>query len=111
MKSDPGTMALMKYLASAPAASIWAKQGGFLSPNKQVGISDYPDDITRRLVQQLIDAGDNFRFDLSDQAPAQFGATKGSGEWKDLQDFVANPADIDGAMQRLEADATKAYRS
>jgi alpha-glucoside transport system substrate-binding protein len=111
MKNDPATMALVKYLASAPAASVWAHEGGFLSPNKQVPVTDYPDETTRSLVKQLIDAGDNFRFDMSDQTPTQFGATKGSGEWKDLQDFVANPSDIDGTLQRLEADAVKAYRS
>ncbi|TDP90605.1 ABC transporter substrate-binding protein [Labedaea rhizosphaerae] len=111
MKDTPATQALMKFIASPEAASIWAKQGGFLSPNKNVPATDYPDETTKNLAKQLIDAGDNFRFDMSDQAPTQFGATKGQGEWKDLQDFLANPKDIDGAMKRLEADAAKAYKS
>ena len=54
-------------------------------------------------------AGDNVVFDMSDQAPPAFGATKGSGEWKDLEDFLANPTDISGAQQKLEADAVKDY--
>jgi maltose-binding protein MalE len=106
---DKATMALMKFLAGPAAGSVFAKTGGFLSPNKDVPLSDYPNDITRSMEQQLQGAGDNIVFDMSDQAPPTFGATKGSGEWKDLQDFLANPADISGAQQKLEADAVKDY--
>jgi hypothetical protein len=106
---DKATMALMKFLATPAAGSVFAKTGGFLSPNKDVPLSDYPNDITRTMEQQLQSAGSNIVFDMSDQAPPTFGATKGSGEWKDLQDFLANPADIAGAEQKLEADAVKDY--
>ncbi|HVV21874.1 MAG TPA: extracellular solute-binding protein [Pseudonocardiaceae bacterium] len=106
---DKATMALMKYLASPEAASIFAKTGGFLVANKDVPLSDYPNDITRTMEQQLLKAGNNIVFDMSDQAPPTFGATKGSGEWKDLQDFLANPNDIAGTEKKLEADATKDY--
>jgi ABC-type glycerol-3-phosphate transport system substrate-binding protein len=108
---DKATMALMKYLASPQAAAIFAKTGGFLVPNKDVPLSDYPNDITRTMEQQLLNAGDNIVFDMSDQAPPTFGATKGSGEWKDLQDFLANPNDISGTEHKLEADAAKDYTS
>jgi alpha-glucoside transport system substrate-binding protein len=106
---DKATMALMNFLATPAAGSVFAKTGGFLSPNKDVPLSDYPNDITRTMEQQLQSAGSNIVFDMSDQAPPTFGATKGSGEWKDLQDFLANPADITGAEQKLEADAVKDY--
>jgi multiple sugar transport system substrate-binding protein/alpha-glucoside transport system substrate-binding protein len=59
--------------------------------------------------RQLLGAGDDIVFDMSDQAPPAFGATKGSGEWKDLQNFLANPSDVTGAQQQLEADASKDY--
>jgi maltose-binding protein MalE len=106
---DKATMALMKFLATPAAGSVFAKTGGFLSPNKSVPLSDYPNDITKTMEQQLQAAGNNVVFDMSDQAPPSFGATKGSGEWKDLEDFLANPADITGAEQKLEADAVKDY--
>jgi len=106
---DKATMALMKYLATPAAGGVFAKSGGFLSPNKSVPLSDYPNDITKTMEQQLQAAGDNIVFDMSDLAPPSFGATKGSGEWKDLEDFMANPSDIAGAQQKLEADAAKDY--
>lgn len=109
LKNDPATMEFLKFLASPEAGETWAKLGGFISPNRDVPLDTYPDEPTRQLAKQLIDAGDNVRYDMSDQAPSSFGSTKGAGEWKDLQDFFANPTDIDGAMQRLEADAAKAY--
>jgi alpha-glucoside transport system substrate-binding protein len=106
---DKATMALLKFLASPAAGEVFAKTGGFLSPNKDIPLSDYPNDIQKTMEQQLRSAGDNVVFDMSDQAPPAFGATKGSGEWKDLEDFLANPSDITGAEQKLEADAVKDY--
>jgi alpha-glucoside transport system substrate-binding protein len=106
---DKATMALMNFLATPQAGAVFAQSGGFLSPNKDIPLSDYPNDITRTMEQQIRGAGNNVVFDMSDQAPPTFGATKGSGEWKDLQDFLANPTDIHGAEQKLEADAVKDY--
>lgn len=106
---DKATMTLMRFLATPEAGAVFAKTGGFLSPDKDIPLSDYPNDITRTMEQQLLGAGDNIVFDMSDQTPPAFGATKGSGEWKDLESFLANPSDINGAEQQLEADAIKDY--
>ncbi|MGI5455299.1 ABC transporter substrate-binding protein [Streptomyces sp. CA-249302] len=111
LKDGKGAQALLTFLASTDAADIWAAQGGILSPNKEMDQSKYKDAITGQIAKQLIAAGDNFRFDMSDQAPAAFGGTAGVGEWKDLQDFLRNPKDIAGTQQQLEADAAKAYGS
>jgi alpha-glucoside transport system substrate-binding protein len=108
-KDDKATTELMKFLASPESGQIWAGLGGFLSPNKDIASSAYPDDVTQDLAKRIVDAGDNVRFDMSDLAPAAFGGTKGAGEWKDLQDFLADPKNVDGIMQRLEANAAKAY--
>jgi ABC-type Fe3+ transport system substrate-binding protein len=105
--ANPATMAFIQFLASPEAAAAWAGAGGFLSPNKNVPASAYPDATTKAEATMLINAGDNFRFDMSDQAPVAFGGTKGAGEWKDLQDFLANPTDVNGAAAKLEADAAK----
>lgn len=111
LKDGKGAQALLTFLASTDAAEIWAAQGGVLSPNKEMDQSKYKDDVTRQIAKALIDAGDDFRFDMSDQAPAAFGGTQGTGEWKDLQDFLSNPSDVAGAQRKLEADAAKAYGS
>lgn len=109
MKDTPGAMALLTYLASPDAAKVWAEQGGYISPNKNLDFAAYHDDVTRAIAEKLIAAGDDFRFDLSDQAPSAFGGTKGEGMWRDLQDFLRNPSDIAGAQAKLEADAAKAF--
>ncbi|MEU2395334.1 ABC transporter substrate-binding protein [Streptomyces sp. NPDC007369] len=109
LKPSKGAQALLTFLASPDAAEIQAREGGFLSPNKAVSPSAYPNDIQRGIAQALIAAGDDFRFDMSDQAPAAFGGTPGAGEWKALQDFLANPSDVAGTQNRLEAEAAKAY--
>ncbi len=109
LKDGKGAQALLTFLASTDAAEIWAAQGGFLSPNKEMDQGTYKDDVTREIAKALLAAGDDFRFDMSDQAPAAFGGTQGVGEWKDLQDFLKNPDDVAGAQKKLETSAAKAY--
>ncbi len=109
LKDGKGAQALLAFLASTDAAQVWASSGGFVSPNKSLDLSAYPNEVSRSIAQGLIAAGDDFRFDMSDQAPAAFGGTAGKGEWKDLQDFLRNPSDVAGAQAKLEADAAKAY--
>ncbi|MBC7269719.1 MAG: carbohydrate ABC transporter substrate-binding protein, partial [Streptomyces sp.] len=60
--------------------------------------------------KSLVDAGDSVRFDMSDQAPAAFGGTKGVGEWKILQDFLRDPSDPEATAAELEKAAAKAYK-
>ncbi|ACY97891.1 MULTISPECIES: ABC transporter substrate-binding protein [Thermomonospora] len=111
MKDTPAARELMKFLATPEAAKVWAEQGGFISPNKALDLSVYPDEVQRRIAKAVIDAGDAFRFDMSDLAPAAFGGTKGSGEWKILQDFLADPDDVDGTAEKLEKAAAAAFKS
>ncbi|MEV5339938.1 ABC transporter substrate-binding protein [Streptomyces sp. NPDC052676] len=109
-KNQKAAMALLEYLATPEAAAVWAEAGGFLSPNKKLDLASYGDDVTRATARSLVAAGDSVRFDMSDQAPAAFGGTKGAGEWKILQDFLRDPSDPKATAERLEAAAAKAYR-
>ncbi|MFF7328451.1 ABC transporter substrate-binding protein [Streptomyces sp. NPDC090306] len=109
LKDSKGAQALATFLASPEAATVQAKLGGYLSPNKSVPDSAYPNAVQQKMAKALIAAGDDFRFDMSDQAPQAFGGTPGKGEWKDLQDFLKNPTDVAGTQSKLEADAAKAY--
>ena len=109
LDDTPGGKALIEYLATPEAAEIWMAEGGFISPNTQVDVSVYPDDVSRRAAQALIDAGDSVRYDMSDLQPTEFGATTGQGIWGILIDFLQNPDDVDGTAQALESSASKAY--
>ncbi|MFP5317515.1 MAG: ABC transporter substrate-binding protein [Acidimicrobiia bacterium] len=109
MKDTPQARELVKFLATAEAAEIWAKLGGFSSPNKNVNASVYPDDVTRKNATALAQA-QVFKFDMSDLAPADFGGTPSRGEWALLQQFAANPSDVDGIAAQLEAAAAASFR-
>ncbi|MFC5854428.1 ABC transporter substrate-binding protein [Streptomyces chlorus] len=109
LEDSKAAQALATFLASPDAAGIQAKLGGYLSPNKNVPNSAYPNAVQQKMAKALVDAGDDFRFDMSDQAPQAFGGTPGKGEWKALQDFLKNPKDIAGTQRQLEADAAAAY--
>jgi alpha-glucoside transport system substrate-binding protein len=108
-KDTPAARALVTYLASPEAATIWAKRGGFSSPNKGVPASAYPDALTRATATALAQAK-VFRFDMSDLAPAAFGGTPGQGEWQILQNFLKNPKDVNGTASKLETAAAAAYK-
>ena len=107
-KDTPAVRALIKYLLTPQAAEIWAKRGGFSSPNKLVKASAYPDALSRATATALAKAS-LFRFDMSDLAPSEFGGGGGT-EWSLLQDFLKNPKDVDGIASKLEAAAAKAYK-
>jgi alpha-glucoside transport system substrate-binding protein len=107
-KDTPAARALVEYLATPEAAEIWAKRGGYSSANKGVADNAYQDPLLRRTATAIADA-DTFRYDLSDLQPAKFGATVGQGLWKDFQDFLRNPDDVDGTAQKMEQDAKRAF--
>ncbi len=109
-KDSPAAQAFVKFLATPEAAEAWAKRGGFSSANKNLDPSVYPDPILKTTASAIAEA-DTFRFDLSDLQPAAFGATVGQGLWKDFQDFLANPSDVDGTAQTMESQAKKAFAS
>jgi alpha-glucoside transport system substrate-binding protein len=105
----PVVQAFLAYLAGAEAAKtlVSTSGSGFLTANKQMANSAYPDATSAQLGQQLVSVGNNFRFDMSDQAPATFGGTPNKGEWGDLQTFLKT-GDVAGAQKQLEADAKAA---
>jgi len=107
-RDKPATRALMRYFGTVRAANVWAKEGGFSSPNKRVKGSAYQDPIARRAALALAKAK-IFRFDMSDLQPAAFGGTAGQGMWGLLQDFLRNPKSVDATAKKLEAAAKKAY--
>ena len=94
-KDTPAIRALVQYLATGPAQTIWAKRGGYTAPAKTVPPSAYPDAITRATAS-AVGKAKVFKFDLSDLQPASFGGTVGQGEFKIFQDFLKNPSNATG---------------
>jgi alpha-glucoside transport system substrate-binding protein len=107
-KTNAATTALVKYLATPQAATIWAQRGGYTSANKKVTGSAYGDVLNRKTALALA-LGKVVRFDMSDQQPAAFGSTVGQGEWKIFQDLVQNPKNVKQVAAALEVSAKKAY--
>ncbi|HVS85157.1 MAG TPA: extracellular solute-binding protein [Gaiellaceae bacterium] len=108
-RDTPAIRAFVNFLATAPAAEAWAKQGGFGTGNKNVPASIYPDAITRA-TEAPIGSAKSVVFDMSDLQPPAFGGTAGQGEWGLFQDFLKNPKDVKGIQQKLEAAAAAAYK-
>jgi ABC-type glycerol-3-phosphate transport system substrate-binding protein len=107
-RTNPAIEAFIDYMTTPESAQIWVERGGFSSPNQNVDLDSYPDEILRTTAEDLSNA-EVFRFDLSDLQPAAFGATAGQGMWKLFQDFLQNPDDVDGIAQQLEDSAARAY--
>jgi alpha-glucoside transport system substrate-binding protein len=105
----PAIRAFVNYLATAPAAEVWAKQGGFGTGNKNVPASIYPDAITKAS-EAPIQTAKSVVFDMSDEQPPSFGGTAGQGEWGLFQQFLRNPKDISGIQKKLESAAAAAYK-
>lgn len=108
MRRTPGAAALLRYLADPESAAIWARAGGFISPNQQLDLSDYPNPLTRLMARDLLEADDGFRFGLADLQPAAFGSTPGAGMQGALHDFLVS-GDVAATQRRLEATATAAH--
>jgi ABC-type glycerol-3-phosphate transport system substrate-binding protein len=97
----PETNALMTFLASPDVARIMASQGGFLSVNRNLDPSSYPDDTTRELAREIIDTPE-VRFDLSDLTPQAFGGGTDAHMWVLLQNFLDNDISPTDLAQQLE---------
>lgn len=108
VRDTPGGRSLLRFLASGRAGETWARLGGYVSPNNDVNLSAYPDVTTRRIARSVLDAGSEFRFDLSDLQPVEFGSTPGRGMYAALRRLLVDH-DVDAAARRLEAAATAAY--
>lgn len=103
--NTPQAQALIKYLATPEAQAIWAKiGGGYLSPNKDVPLSTYPDELSRNAANILTSAQVAV-FDASDQMPQQMNAAF----YKAVLDYVQTPSNLDSILQNLDTIQKSAY--
>lgn len=101
MRDNEEAKQLLRFLATADAAEPWARQGGFLSPNRSLDPLVYPDEPTKQAAAALVEAT-TVRFDLSDLQHPEFGSTPGKGMWGILRDFVINRRGAAPTANRLE---------
>lgn len=94
-RDTPQSRALMSYLMTAAAQSIWVARGGALSVN--VHVNTYPDDISRRAASTLANAT-RFRFDASDLMPVQVNEAFLQG----VIDYVRDPGSLDAILQHID---------
>jgi alpha-glucoside transport system substrate-binding protein len=93
----PQSRALMQWLVSSEAQTIWAQRGGYLSPNKQVSPKAYPDRLKQKQAQ-LLASSSAVRYDASDLMPQEVN----SEFFRAVQDYVENPNNFAGILGRIE---------
>lgn len=94
-RDTPQSRALMSYLLTPEAQSIWVRRGGALSVN--VHVSDYPDEISRRSAAILSNAS-RFRFDASDLMPQRVNEAFLQG----VVDYVRDPGSLDQILATID---------
>jgi ABC-type glycerol-3-phosphate transport system substrate-binding protein len=107
INDTPEARQLINFLASEEANTIWATtpEGPVISPNRNVALDAYEHPCKRAEAEQVVNAS-GFVFDGSDLAP---GAVGGDAMFTGLQDFIANPDDIQAVLEGIEEVAADAY--
>jgi alpha-glucoside transport system substrate-binding protein len=104
LNDTPAARALIQYLVTAEAQSIWVGRGGALSGN--FNVHSYPNAIAQREADLL--AGAHIpRFDASDSMPDDMSAAF----WQAVLDYTADPARLDAILQQLDSVRLRAYGS
>ncbi len=101
--STPQTAALMKYLVSSQAQTLFVAGGEFLSANK--GVTNYPNSMNQGL-GALLSGATSFVFDASDQMPAPMQTEF----YKELLVYIQNPSQLDAVLADLDSVQASSYQ-
>lgn len=104
LNPSPQAGALLRYLLSEEAQATWLQEGGFVAPNAQLDLEQYPDPVSRKAARQLAEA-ETVRLDASEQMPAPVAAAFRQA----VREFVANPGRLDSILAEVERVAVDAY--
>ena len=104
-KDSPEARDLIKYLTTPEAQQIWVSKGGALSPNKQVPLSKYPDQLSRQ-AGQIITSAKVTAFDASDNMPDAMN----TAFWHGILDFVGDQSKLDSILANLDKVQADAYK-
>jgi alpha-glucoside transport system substrate-binding protein len=100
--NTPQAAALMKYLVSSQAQTLFVGQGEFLSANK--GVANYPNAMNQRL-GQILSGATSFVFDASDQMPTPMQ----TAFYQALLKYIQNPGQLDSILQNLDSVQASSY--
>jgi alpha-glucoside transport system substrate-binding protein len=110
-KDTPGARALLKCLSDPKALSVWAKLGGYLSPNTAVPVSAYQDPLFRTISKTLNKSSlaGLVRVGADDLMPPAVGASPSGCLEVELQKWFKDPTTYLSRMSALESCAKRAY--
>jgi alpha-glucoside transport system substrate-binding protein len=100
MQNTAATRALINYLATAEAQTIWVKRGGFTSPNKSVNLDAYPSAVARASAQMLTSTT-LFRYGAGDLMPPPIQRSF----WQGLLTFIGDQSTLDNVLNDIESTA------
>ncbi len=100
MQNTAATRALINYLATAEAQTIWVKRGGFTSPNKSVNLDAYPSAVARASAQMLTSTT-LFRYGAGDLMPPPIQRSF----WQGLLTFIGDQSMLDNVLNDIESTA------
>ena len=102
----PQARALLKYLLTADAQAIWVKRGGKLSPNKDVPLTAYPDDLSKSIAQNLTETK-IAKYDAGDLMPSDMK----NAYWSAILSFIKDQSQLDSILANLDKVQSTAYTS
>lgn len=106
MRDTSAVRALIRYLATAQAQTIWVKRGGFTSANKSVDLLVYPNPVARASAAMLT-ATTTFRFGAGDLMPPAVQ----QAFWKGTLNFIRDQNQLDTILADIESIAQQVYLS
>ena len=96
--NTPQARQLIKYLATEKAQGIWPGKGGAaFSVNRNVKPSVYPDDVSKRIAQELTTAK-TLCFDAADLMPA----TMRNAFYRAVLEYLSEPTQLDRILDELD---------
>ena len=104
-KNESATRALLEYLGSAKAQSIWAERGGYIAPNAKVSPDVYPNDLDRASAALWPASAETAAgYDLDDWIGGEVQAKYTQGLQQLIRDydvdaFIATMMDVDKRAQ------------
>ncbi|TVT20784.1 extracellular solute-binding protein [Amycolatopsis rhizosphaerae] len=111
VRQTPQAKELVKFLASDAAQGIWpARPGsGALSPDRNIGLGVYPDEVSRSLARIL--TGAPVCLDASDLMPSSLSNAFNQAMLAFLSDPAryADPANVHALLANLDKVAAQAY--
>lgn len=100
----PEARAHIRYLVTSEAQAIWVGRGGAISPNQNVSLDTYPDELARKAAEQLTQA-EVVAFDASDLMPEAMN----NAFWQAVLEYLQSPDDLERILENLDAVRSDAY--